>query len=677
VNARVGVAVVAVTGLAALHPPPSAAEPVVPRPPSPPYSGHGAGSVPATVLSRYAPPPLPGDLTRGIQNMFDVRSPELGRVSSDGKRLFFSWNVTGTEQVWRLDGPRSFPVQLTGGEDRTWLSAVAPDGTFLVISRDRGGEEYPGLYLQSPEGGPLRLLHHSPRVQTFLELVSDDSRYIYFRANDIQPDSYAIYRHDRKSGKKETLFSQPGLWDIADHRPDGRLLLQKETGASRSEFYEWSPATGKLEPLFGQGEQEEYKARYGAATGEVLVLTPRLGEFRRLYRWRAGQLTAVTPQISHDVLDFSIDRSRRRILYMINEGGFFRLRGLDGRSYRPLELPTLPASDHVFMGPSSADGRYVVLGVNTGKAPMLSYVLDWKTGRIAPWQMPSAPEVDLSRFSRPTLEHYPARDGTPIPMFVRRPVHCAQNPGRAPPLPRSDSARGSAVNCPVVVMFHGGPEGQALPGFSAHVQLFVENGFVLVEPNVRGSSGYGKTWVHADDGARRLDVITDIEDCARYIRKAWAKDGRAPRLGVVGWSYGGYAALMGMSMFAGAYDVGVSSIGPSNLVTLLTNTATHRRALRITEYGDPQKDRETLLRLSPISYLDRVKGPLLIIHGANDQRVPVGEAIQVHEALQARGVESRLILFSDEGHGVEKRENQVLEWGHLLQFLRKHLLPTS
>jgi dipeptidyl aminopeptidase/acylaminoacyl peptidase len=623
-------------------------------PPAKSYSGHGAGSVPADVIAKFAPPPLPADLSRSLQAMFDVRSPGTGEVSPDGKRLFFSWGVTGTSQVWRLDGPQRFPVQLTGGEDTTRVAGIAPDGSFLLVSRDRNGEEYPGLYLQPADGGPLKVILHQPRVQTFAEFISDDARQVYFRANDVKADSFVIYRWERKTGVREKVFDQPGLWSVADHRPDGRLLLNKDLGSSVNEVYEWNPASKTLAPIVGLGEREEYIASYGAAEGEVVVLTPKLGEFRRLYRWRAGKLEPVTPEIKHDVAVFVIDDARTRILYGINEDGYNRLRALDARSYKPLALPRLPEADHVFPGRSTPNGRYATLRVDPGNAPAVNYVLDWKTGKLTQWQLPSAPEVDLSRFVRANLEFYPARDGTRIPMFVRRPPGC--------PAP-----------CPVVVVFHGGPEGQAQPGFDAEAQIFVDAGYVYVEPNVRGSDGYGRAWYHADDGPRRLAIITDIEDCSRHIRKQWAAGGRSPRIAIVGGSYGGYSALIGMTMFAGAYDVGAAIVAPSNLVSFLNNTAPYRRALRINEYGDPDKDREALIKLSPISYIDRIKGPLLISQGANDPRVPAGEAIQMHRALEARGLTSPLIIFADEGHGAAKRGNRVLSLGNVMRFLQENL----
>jgi len=168
-------------------------------------------------------------------------------------------------------------------------------------------------------------------------------------------------------------------------------------------------------------------------------------------------------------------------------------------------------------------------------------------------------------------------------------------------------------------------------------------------------------------------VITDIEDCALYIKKAWARDGVAPRVGVTGGSYGGYAALLAMTRFAGAYDAGVASVGMSNLYSFLMNTAPYRRSLRASEYGDPEKDKEALLKLSPITYVKAISAPLLIIQGANDPRVPVGEAVQMYEAVKAKGVDAGLMIFADEGHGAAKRQNQVLSTGHTLRFFEQHL----
>jgi dipeptidyl aminopeptidase/acylaminoacyl peptidase len=226
--------------------------------------------------------------------------------------------------------------------------------------------------------------------------------------------------------------------------------------------------------------------------------------------------------------------------------------------------------------------------------------------------------------------------------------------------------------CPVIALFHGGPEGQSKPNFSTTRQLLIDAGFIWVEPNVRGSDGYGKKWLDAN-GASRLNVITDIEDLSLFIKKKWAINGVAPKIGAYGGSYGGYSVYMAMTRFAGAYDAGVSVVGMSNLISFLMNTAPYRRQLRITEYGDPVKDREALEKLSPMSYFHQIKAPLMIIHGANDPRVPAGEAIQIYEMMESKGVPGKLILFPDEGHGIVKRKNRALYFSYVDDFFKENL----
>jgi dipeptidyl aminopeptidase/acylaminoacyl peptidase len=622
-----------------------------------PYTGHGADSIPPALLEKYRPRPVPPDLGRRIESLIDIRAPGIGRLSPDGKAMYFGWSITGIGQVWKLDGPHSFPQQLTAGEDSTAAVAVTPDGAWIVVQRDRKGEENPGLYLQPAAGGPLVLVQHIPKVQTLFEQVSPDSKYVYFTSNDKKPDSYVVYRWDIAKGEREVVLEKDGLWHVSDMRPDGRLLLRKETGSLSAEYYEWDSAQNQLTALFGQDEKDEYEARYGAKSGEILVLTNKAGEFRRLYAWTGpGQHTALGEDVKSDVGSFAIDEKRTHIVYTLNEGGYHRPRAMDARTYKPIALPKLPEADQVSFGPTTPDGRFTTLGVDDGRHPMKGYVLDWATAKLEAWNVPSTPEADSTKFARAQLDSYKAQDGTNIPVFVRRPDKCSSDP------------------CAIIVSFHGGPEGQALPGFSVSAQMFVDAGFVFVEPNVRGSDGYGKTWSHADDGPKRLGIITDIKDAARWAKSTFSSNGKAPKLGVFGGSYGGYSVLMAMTMFAGDYDAGVDIVGISDLRTFLRNTAAYRRILRVSEYGDPDHDADALAKLSPMTYIDRVKSPLLIVQGASDPRVPAGESIQLHDALEKKGVPCELTLFADEGHGAQKRENRVYTLAQSIAFFRKHLL---
>lgn len=619
------------------------------------YSGLGAESLSPQDIAKYAAPALDDRVSRRIQAMLDVRGSGGGLTTSKGDRQIFTTRLTGTDQVWRQDGPMKFPVQLTGGEDRTSVVAIAPDDSFTVVSRDIGGGENAGLYLLSVDGGPLKVVQHTPKVQAALQYITDDSKAVYFKANDKDPASFVIYRYDLATDSRAAVFDDKGLWQIADHRGDATWLLVKEIGSTQQEIYEYDLKARKLTPILGQGETEQYDVAYGARPGQILVRTNKLGDFQRVYSLEAGKLTPISPDLKRDVDELKIDAARARIYYRINEDGYWKLAVLDARTLRPLALPKLPAADNVSLAAVSRNGRFAEIAFDASTVVPQTVTYDWQTGKLTTWRVPSTPEIDPTAFAKATLEYYPARDGTKIPMFVRRPARC-DGP------------------CPVVVEFHGGPEGQARPNLSVRAQLFVDAGFTFVQPNVRGSLGYGKAWQHADDGARRLNVITDIEDAAKFIRASWGKDGKAPRVGVSGGSYGGYSVLMAMTYFAGAYDAGAEEVGISNLVSFLANTSPYRRILRISEYGDPVKDREALVQLSPITHVGKIKAPLMMIAGVNDPRVPVGEGLQIYKQLEQRKIPGGLILFPDEGHGARKRGNIVLATGHTIAFFEKYLL---
>jgi dipeptidyl aminopeptidase/acylaminoacyl peptidase len=434
-----------------------------------------------------------------------------------------------------------------------------------------------------------------------------------------------------------------------------KLLLRDAVSNVASAYSILDETTNRLSPLFGQNEREEYSAIFDPKLSDVLVSTNKFENFKTLYRYRDGRWTRLSPELHADIEHFDIDPKGKRILMQINDRGYSKVVVLDAKTLKPMATPLDGMEKvHSLLGETSGDGRYTTFSVVTDKEPGTNMVMDWKTGQI---QMPFKPAstIDTTKFAPASLEYYPARDGTLIPMFVRRP------PGS------------EGKNLPVVVEFHGGPELQAVPGFNPFAQLYVDAGFIYVEPNVRGSSGYGKEWLNADNGAKRLDVITDIEDAAKFIRANWATPGKPLKIAVTGYSYGGLSALLGMSMFSGAYDVGVSVVGITNFHTFLNNTAPYRRALRISEYGDPQKDKDLLTQLSPTSYIEKIRGPLLMIQGVNDPRVPVGEALQYYNAFQSKNMPTSLVLLPGEGHETVKNEGQIMEWGHIIQFLKTHL----
>lgn len=616
------------------------------------YSGLGKESVSEKDLQKYAPPKLDPAAEKQIREMMDITSPGAGILSPDKKQFFFTWKITGVHQIWTLDGTRSFPIQLTGGKDSTRIEDITSDGKWLVISQDKDGAENPGLYLLSPDGLQRKTIFENPKVRAFMSFVSEDAKYLIYSANDEKADSYTYYKYDLASGNREKVFREDGQWFVADYSKDGRWLFAKAVTNTAREYYEYNLKTKELKVLLGKGENENFEARYAKNEKDLLVITPKFGDFKKLYLYREGQWKELfTPKMG-DVEGLSLDQKRTRLLVSTNENGYFKVHGLNASTYQPIEMPKLPAAEHIGVGTTSWDGSTTMFTISTYKSPRSSYAYNWKTKKLQQWVYPSTPGIRFDTFVQATLEYYPARDGTKIPMFVRRPPQCRTKA------------------CPAIVHFHGGPEGQSVPGFAPTIQLYIDNGFIFVEPNVRGSEGYGKAWLHADDQAKRLNVITDIEDAAKFIRANW----KVTKIGVMGGSYGGYSTLMAMTKFAGSYDAGAATVGMSNLITFLQNTAPYRRALRTPEYGDLEKDREALIALSPVTYIHQLKAPLMIVQGVNDPRVPAGEALQFQKILEQKGIPSQLILFADEGHGAEKKDNQVLQTGHMLEFFKKHLV---
>jgi len=618
------------------------------------YSGFGIESVPKDKLAQYAPPPANPELKSQIEKMVDIRAPSAGIITNDGKYLFNTWNVTGSNQIWKLNGPKSFPQQLTGGEDRSNLQNLSRDNQWLAFTRDMKGDENFGVYLLRAQSDTVIKVYQAPKEQSAFLGFSDDSKSLYYNTNDKSPSSNSIYRYDIASGERELIIDEPGLWELSDIRGD-EAILTLEKGSMVNEHYLLNLKTKAKTPLIGQNESEDFEVRFSKNKGEYLVLTNKLSDFRRIYLLKDGKLTPYSPEMKADIASMKLSDNREILAYVVNDKAYFQAKITDFSSKKVIAVPQLAGREQVLVGTFSRNNRYVTLATEQYDSPLRSYVFDLKTRKLNEWVTASSPEVDTRHFIKPSLEYYKAADGTDIPMFVWR----------------SDKCKNEV--CPVVISFHGGPESQFNPRFSPITNLYTERGFVYVAPNVRGSDGYGKKWLHADDGVKRLQVITDIRDAADFIKKNWGKNGQVPKVGITGGSYGGYSTLVGASMFSDSYDAAAAVVGMSNLITFIQNTAPYRRALRANEYGDPAKDRDFMLKLSPISYVNKVTKPLLILQGATDPRVPAGEALQFFETVRAQTPADKLVLFPDEGHGVAKRPNVVLAQSYIIDFFEKTL----
>jgi dipeptidyl aminopeptidase/acylaminoacyl peptidase len=224
---------------------------------------------------------------------------------------------------------------------------------------------------------------------------------------------------------------------------------------------------------------------------------------------------------------------------------------------------------------------------------------------------------------------------------------------------------------PVVVMVHGGPEGQAQPIFNSVVQYLVNRGYAVFAPNVRGSTGYGRTYTHLDDVEKRMDSVADLKAAAEWLKASGRVDGN--RLAIMGGSYGGFMVLAALTTYPDSWAAGVDIVGIANFETFLRNTGAYRRHWRIPEYGDPDIHADLFRRISPLHYVDRIEAPLMVIHGDNDPRVPLSEAEQIVEAVKRRGLPVEFLRFSDEGHGIVKLQNKLIAYPAVGEFLDRNL----
>ena len=300
----------------------------------------------------------------------------------------------------------------------------------------------------------------------------------------------------------------------------------------------------------------------------------------------------------------------------------------------------------------SKDGRRLALVASGAASPRDVWVLDLGRMRFSRLTESPHPGVDLDALVRPELVRFPAHDGLELSGWLYRP------PGSSGPVP-------------MVLSFHGGPEGQERPFFSATYHALLERGIGVFAPNVRGSSGFGKRFVNLDNGALRHDGVRDLETCARWVVGAGIADPK--RLGIMGGSYGGYMVMAGLTRYPDLFAAGANLFGVVNFETFFANTEPWMAAISTIEYGDPVTEKEMLRELSPIHAIDRVKAPTLVLHGANDTNVPVVEAEQVVDSLKRRGVPVEYVLFPDEGHGFVRLENRIRSTVEIVRWFETHL----
>jgi dipeptidyl aminopeptidase/acylaminoacyl peptidase len=600
---------------------------------------------------------------------------DAGRYLEFRAAAFADWHPRRSEMliVTRFaDSAQLHAVKMPGGARRqiTFLPEPVAGGSFdpragefVVFLQDSGGGEFFQLYRFDFADGRVTPLTDGKSRNTGPRWSNGGLflAYTSTRRNGRDTDIYVM--NPRHPGSDHLLAQvQGGGWSVMDWSPDdSKLLLGESISINESRLHQCDARTGGLELLTPpSAEKVAWNAGTFAHDGQSLfVITDQDSEFQRLGRLELAtrKFTPLGAGIRGDVENFDLSRDGRKLAFASNEAGVSRLHLLDARTGRELRVPPLPLG--VIAGLKwNANHRQLAFNLSSAKSPNDAYSLDTRTGRIERWTESETGGLNPENFVEPELVSLKSFDGLEISAFLYRP-DAKKFPG-----PR-----------PVLMSIHGGPEGQARPGFQARNNYYLnELGVALLYPNVRGSSGYGKTFLTLDNGFKREDTVRDIGAFLDWI----ARDGRldAQRVAVIGGSYGGYMSLASMTHFSDRLRCGIDIVGISNFLTFLRNTQDYRRDLRRVEYGDERDPAmaEFLARISPANSAQQITKPLLVVQGLNDPRVPASESEQMVKAIRERGRPVWFLMARDEGHGFQKKRNVDFLFLSTATFLKENLL---
>jgi dipeptidyl aminopeptidase/acylaminoacyl peptidase len=592
--------------------------------------------------------------TFGIERFLHVRSATGPRFSPDGEWIAFRTNITGVNQVWKIPAEGGWPEQLTFFEENVGALDWSPDGRWIVFEMDEGGNERNQIWIVSPDGAIVKNLTNRPEAVHNLGGISPDGSRVAFTSNRRNPTFFDVYVLDVPSGATECVWQDDGMWYAGEFSPDGkRLLLSRLNGSLDNDLFFLDLASKSAEPLTPHEGPTVYEAA-GSADGRFLyVATNAEREFAALMRFDLAT-RAWTPlaEPSCEVEGVWTSKDGRYLAYATNVEGRSEIavRDLRSGSERKIELEPGTAVPTEF----SRDGRFLAFATSTPRDPGDVWVYDLETDAARPVTRSSRAGIPREALVVPQYVQYESFDGRRIPALFFRPE------GLAPD-----------ERIPCVVLFHGGPESQTRPSFNPIVQYFVQRGYAVFAPNVRGSTGFGRTFTHLDDVRRREDSVRDGAFGVEWLRKSGVVDPR--KIVAYGGSYGGYMVLAALTLHPELWAAGCDFVGIANFVTFLEKTSPYRRRHRASEYGSLEEDREFLETISPIHKVDRIACPLVVVHGANDPRVPIGEAEQIVEALRARGMAVEFLRYEDEGHGISKLKNRIDAYPKVVAFLDRVL----
>ncbi len=569
-----------------------------------------------------------------------------------------------TPQIHYVKTPGGARTQMTFFPERVGGGSFRPKtGDSFVFGKDVGGNEFFQIYRYDMQGGAVTMLTDGKSRNTGWNWSNAGDRAVYnsTRRNGKDTDFYIVNPSD-PSSTRMLIQVEGGGWGAADWSPDDRKLLIGEA-VSANESYIWiaDSQTGTKELLTPKGGAEKISyqgAQYAKDGRGVYVTTDKDSEFQRLayIDLATKKHTYLTDHIKWDVDAFEISPDGRLIAFVANEDGIGRLHLLDARTRKERPAPKLPVG---IVGGIEWHQNNRDLGFTfvSSRGPADVYSLNVLTGKVERWTESETGGIDTSQLPEPELVRWKSFDGREISGFLYRPP--ARFTGKRP----------------VIINIHGGPEAQSRPSFLARNNFFLnEMGVAIIYPNVRGSSGYGKTFLALDNGMKREGTYRDIDALLDWTKTRPDLD--ASRVMVTGGSYGGHMAFAIATYYSDKIRASLPVVGISNFTTFLENTESYRRDLRRVEYGDERDPemRKFFERTAPLNNAGKIKKPIFIVQGYNDPRVPRTESEQIVKKVKGNDTPVWFLMARDEGHGFAKKKNQDFQFYATVMFVDEYLL---
>ncbi len=616
-------------------------------------------------------PAVPVALAKRLQQYQSLRAAAFAGWDPAGKGMLIRTRFGNSVQLHRVYQPEGRREQVTFFDEPV-SGGFIPKATdeALLLSMSSGGSENNQVYLLDRQRFETKLLTDG-KSRNNLGAVHPDGSKMIIGSNMRNGRDTDLYIADCRSGGLEMLMQvEKEFWSAVDWSQDGKkLLLQRYVSANES-----YPAIFDLEtkkrtdlPLPGKDKGAFGPLVFAPDGNSIYLATDTQGEFRQLARHdiTSGKYEWLAPDIEWDVTDIEVEPATGQVVFAVNADGASRVFLLDGTLKiinRPgrdlfgkveLKLPLGIVSGLEF----SPDGKHLGMTISRPDAPSDAYSFNLETNELTRWTVSEVGGLNPATFIKPTAVRFPSFDGRQIPAWYYKPRNAA-----------------AEKKVPVVINIHGGPEGQSQPFFTGGTQFYLnEMGVAVILPNVRGSSGYGKTYLKLDNAEKREDSVRDIGALLDWIKQQPELDHQ--RVAVSGGSYGGYMVLASLVHFGDRIQAGIDNVGIANFNTFLQTTAAYRQDLRRAEYGDERDPamKAVFERISPANHAEKIQSALLVAHGKNDPRVPFSEAQQIAEKVRSRGKSVWTVYADNEGHGFGKKDNADYLRAVEVLFLKQHL----